>query len=103
MFWAGPAEVVCSGPALSHDPCSVHRNLGQDACMNKGCGILSIYKTLRQAICSRTRLLQGRRWGDVKDSLEEIWTMAFRAIDDIKVRYHSCVMVPGEILVRTML
>ena len=27
------------------------------------------------------------RWDDVKDRLEEMWRMAFRAVDDIKVRF----------------
>ncbi len=44
----------------------------------------------REAAClALADLLQGRRWADVKDRLEEMWRMAFRALDDIKVCLRS--------------
>ena len=44
-----------------------------------------LWRNREAASLALADLLQGRRWGDVKDCLEQIWTMAFRAIDDIKV------------------
>jgi proteasome component ECM29 len=44
-----------------------------------------LWRSREAASLALTDLLQGRRWGDVKDRLEEMWRMAFRAIDDIKV------------------
>lgn len=44
-----------------------------------------LWRSREAASLALADLLQGRRWADVKDRLEEMWRMAFRAIDDIKV------------------
>ena len=44
-----------------------------------------LWRNREAASLALADLLQGRRWQEVKDHLEQIWTMAFRAIDDIKV------------------
>ena len=39
----------------------------------------------REASCNALAdLLQGRRWPELKDKLNDIWTMVLRAVDDIK-------------------
>ena len=44
-----------------------------------------LWRNREAASLALADLLQGRRWPEVKGHLEQIWTMAFRAIDDIKV------------------
>ncbi len=44
-----------------------------------------LWRNREAASLALADLLQGRRWAEIKDHLEQIWSMAFRAIDDIKV------------------
>lgn len=44
-----------------------------------------LWRNREAAALATADLLQGRRWAEVKDSLAEIWAMAFRTLDDIKV------------------
>ena len=53
----------------------------------------------REASCTAMAdLLQGRRWAQVQPHLEEVWTMALRALDDIK----ESVRVAATGLVRSL-
>lgn len=44
-----------------------------------------LWRNREAASLALADLLQGRRWQDVRQWLEQIWTVAFRVIDDIKV------------------
>lgn len=49
-----------------------------------------LWRNREAAALALSDLLQGRRWQDVKSRFEEIWTMAFRTLDDIKARFSPC-------------
>lgn len=44
-----------------------------------------LWRNREAASLALADLLQGRRWPEVKQWLEQIWGLAFRVIDDIKV------------------
>ena len=53
----------------------------------------------REASCTAlSDLLQGRRWGEVKSKLVDVWTMTLRAVDDIK----ESVRAAAAVLVKTL-
>lgn len=44
-----------------------------------------LWRNRESATLALSDLLQGRRWADVQHRMEQVWGIAFRVIDDIKV------------------
>ncbi|KAL6762246.1 proteasome stabiliser-domain-containing protein [Haematococcus lacustris] len=48
-----------------------------------------LWRSRQAAAAAMADLLQGRRWGELQGHLAQVWTMTFRAMDDIKDSRHA--------------